>query len=148
MKLAVWRSDLLSAFEGRTVEMRAGVLLPPSYANSGERKYPTVYYVHGFGGSYVQMWLGGLDCCGHRRDEVLRGMAASNWPEMIYVYLDASCPMGHHEFADSVNNGPWARRWSRNSFPTWSRRFAWRARPAADCLRAILRAAGPRCGCR
>jgi len=25
---------------------------------------------------------------------------------MIYVYLSARCPLGHHVFADSVNNGP------------------------------------------
>jgi len=28
---------------------------------------------------------------------------------MIWVLLDESCPGGTHEFADSVNNGPWGQ---------------------------------------
>jgi S-formylglutathione hydrolase FrmB len=36
-----------------------------------------------------------------------RSMAQKKMPEMIWVVLDESCPTGTHEFADSVNNGPW-----------------------------------------
>src|SRR5262245_56098932 len=53
VKLVTLRSDLLSAFCGRTIEMRAGVRLPPSYRTNAAQRYPTVYVVHGFGGSYT-----------------------------------------------------------------------------------------------
>lgn len=78
--------------------MRAGVLLPPSYATS-KLRYPVIYRVRGFGGSYRSAWTSGAVLC--------KKMADKKLPEMISIYLDGVCPMGHHEFADSVNNGPW-----------------------------------------
>ena len=34
-------------------------------------------------------------------------MKQGRMPELIWVLLDESSPTGTHEFADSVNNGPW-----------------------------------------
>lgn len=92
-------SPALSAFWGRPIHMRGFVLLPPGYDPKGTARYPVVYFTHGFGGG---------------RDHFAKGIA-STWlamskgemPPMIWVYLDEASPTGTHEFADSVNNGPW-----------------------------------------
>jgi S-formylglutathione hydrolase FrmB len=38
-------------------------------------------------------------------------------PPMIWVYLDESSPTGTHEFADSVNNGPWGKALTEELIP-------------------------------
>lgn len=89
------RSDLLSDFHGRDVIMRAAVILPKGYDDAPARRYPTYYWVTGFGGSsrgadrFVPMW----DATGHDDD-------------MVWVVPDPQCYGGHHVFADSANNGP------------------------------------------
>jgi S-formylglutathione hydrolase FrmB len=113
-KLITFQSPSLSAFWGRPVVMRAGVLLPPSYATS-KLRYPVIYRVHGFGGSYRSAWTSGA--------ALYKKMADKKLPEMINVYLDGVCPMGHHEFADSVNNGPWGQALTKEFIPYLERKF-------------------------
>jgi pimeloyl-ACP methyl ester carboxylesterase len=110
IKLVTLRSSVLSDFWGRTITMRAGVVLPPSYAKSKAR-YPVVYRIHGFGGSYRSAWAPNQGLA------LLKKMADKTLPEMIHVYLDGTCPMGHHEFADSVNNGPWGEALTKEFIP-------------------------------
>ncbi|HET7587790.1 MAG TPA: alpha/beta hydrolase-fold protein [Gammaproteobacteria bacterium] len=92
-------SPALSAFRGRPVHMKGWVLLPPAYDKHADRHYPTVYLTHGFGGNLVYLTF--------RAASIWSGMAAGKMPPMIWVFLDESSPTGTHEFADSVNNGPW-----------------------------------------
>jgi S-formylglutathione hydrolase FrmB len=93
-------SPVLTQFWGREIHMRGWVLLPPGYESHPNGKYPTVYFTHGFGGT-----LQGLRA---RYAPVLYDrMKQGHMPEMIWVLLDESSPTGTHEFADSVNNGPW-----------------------------------------
>jgi S-formylglutathione hydrolase FrmB len=93
-------SPALTNFWGREIHMRAWVLLPPGYDNHPNDRYPTVYYTHGFGSSLQRMRA--------RVASVLYDrMKQGKMPEMIWVLLDESSPTGTHEFADSVNNGPW-----------------------------------------
>ncbi len=44
-------SPSLSAFWGRPIHMLGRVLLPPGYDASSDKRYPTVYFTHGFGGN-------------------------------------------------------------------------------------------------
>ena len=92
-------SPALTAFSGRETHIRGWVVLPPDYAQHPHDRYPTVYWTHGFGAK--------LD--GIRPSALLTysRMAAGKMPPMIWVFLDESLPTGTHEFADSVNNGPW-----------------------------------------
>ena len=92
-------SPLLSRFWGRPVKIKAWVIVPPGYADSASEKYPTAYWTHGFGG--------GIDGALSRGLGIRKRMNASKMPPMIWVMLDESIPQGTHEFADSVNNGPW-----------------------------------------
>jgi S-formylglutathione hydrolase FrmB len=96
LKLFQRESPLLTAFWGRPIAMTAGVVLPPDFAK--KEHLPVCYSIHGFGGSYRSAWRTG--------PRLLTAMEQGDYPRMIYVFLDASCPLGHHEFADSVNNGP------------------------------------------
>lgn len=115
VKLVTFESPLLSSFWGRPVTMRAGVVLPPSYGKNVRARYPTVYVIHGYGGNHQTAWYYG--------PKVTKEMAEGKSPEMIYVFLDGSWPLGHHEFADSVNNGPWGKALTSEFIPYLEKRF-------------------------
>lgn len=96
------RSALLSAFWGRDIFHEAGVVLPPDHEpGKPGRSLPVCYNIHGFGGSHRAAW--------HAGPELIERMRKGESPRMLYVFLNASCPLGHHELADSVNNGPWGQ---------------------------------------
>jgi S-formylglutathione hydrolase FrmB len=107
------RSALLSSFWGRDIAMQAGVVLPPD-RKAGEA-LPVCYSIHGFGGSHRGAW---------RRGPELIEQMRSGYPRMLYVFLNASCPLGHHEFADSVNNGPWGTALVTEFAPALEAEFA------------------------
>jgi hypothetical protein len=93
-------SPALTSYWGREIHMRGWVLLPPGYATHPKDHYPTVYFTHGFGGT--------LRSLRERFAPILYDrMKQGHMPEMIWVLLDESSATGTHEFADSVNNGPW-----------------------------------------
>lgn len=103
-------SPLLSAFWGRPVHMQAVVVLPPSYSSESKPKFPVVYWTHGFGQHLVNI-------ANDAAVRVQKKLADGKYPEMIWVMLDESCPGGTHEFANSVNNGPWAEALVREFIP-------------------------------
>lgn len=123
VKVVEFQSALLTRFWGRPITMRAGVVLPPSFAKSPERRFPAVYVHHGFGGSYRGAFGEGL----LMRRDMARGKAM----ESVLVFLDGSFPGGDHEFADSVNNGPWGRALTEEFIPYLERRFRLIAKPSA-----------------
>lgn len=123
VKLLRVRSDLLSDFHGRDVSLHAAVTLPRSYRTEPERRYPTIFTIPGFGGTHL--------------------MAVSERPsepepttglEFLRVTLDPSCPLGHHVFADSDNNGPVNRALREELIPAFDREFRSVAKPQARLL--------------
>jgi S-formylglutathione hydrolase FrmB len=50
-------------------------------------------------------------------------MVKKKMPEMIWVLLDESSPTGTHEFADSVNNGPWGTALTTELIPYLERTY-------------------------
>ncbi|HEY8682545.1 MAG TPA: alpha/beta hydrolase-fold protein, partial [Rhodanobacter sp.] len=119
-------SPLLSAFWGRPIHLRGWVLLPPGYATSGSTRYPTVYYTHGYGGSkdHLLSALVGVHLA----------MSRGEMPPMIWVFLDESGPTGTHEFADSVNNGPWGRALTEELIPQLESHFRMDGQPSGRLL--------------
>jgi S-formylglutathione hydrolase FrmB len=95
VKLVEVESKLLSAFHGRPVRLRAGVVLPKSYAEQKDRRYPVIYEIPGFSGRHTMAHLAAA-----------RNATEVDGVEMLHVMLDPDCPLGHHVFADSDNNGP------------------------------------------
>src|SRR5579871_6511968 len=109
IKLVEFESPMLSKFWGRPIIMRAGVVLPPDYASSGGKKYPTVYNIHGFGGDHTAAW--------RRGPVIAKDITEGRRFPMVHVFLDASFTTGHHVFADSVNNGPWGKALTEEFIP-------------------------------
>jgi pimeloyl-ACP methyl ester carboxylesterase len=96
-KLVDVESKSLSAFHGRPVRMRAAISLPKSFTKEVNKRYPVIYEIPGFGGD-------------HRASAVFdAGVTGRAGVEFIHVMLDPRGRLGHHVFADSENNGPWAR---------------------------------------
>jgi len=125
-KMIDFVSPSLTKFWGRPIHMRGIVLLPPKYAGSQER-YPTVYMTHGFGGNLNHL-------ANNYAKQFSKEMAAGDLPRMIYVFLDESCPGGTHEFADSVNNGPWGHALTTELIPYLERNYRMDARPGGRFL--------------
>ena len=103
------------AFWGRPVHLRGWVVLPPGYSAADKARYPVLYFTHGFGGS--QRALVPTAIAAHA------GMADGAMPPMIWVLLDESGPTGTHEFADSVNNGPWGTALTEELIPALESRY-------------------------
>lgn len=95
VKLVDIDSKLLGLFHGKPMRLRAGVILPKSFAADPKRRYPVVYEIPGFGGDHFMAL-----------NAVTRNTSDRDGVEMIHVILDPSCRLGHHVFADSANNGP------------------------------------------
>ena len=120
MEKVEMESSLLTKFSGNATSIRAWVVLPPGYEKDANAHYPTVYFTHGFGG--------GLDG-GLVQGEMLRQrMVDGKMPPMIWVMLDESCAQGTHEFADSVNNGPWGAALTTEFIPMLEKKYRMDAR--------------------
>ena len=120
-------SSVLTRYWGRETHMRGWVLLPPGYDSHAGNRYPTVYFTHGFGGS-----LAGLR---ERFASLLYDrMKQGRMPPMIWVLLDESSPTGTHEFADSVNNGPWGTALTTELIPGIEAQYRMDARPSGRFL--------------
>jgi S-formylglutathione hydrolase FrmB len=125
-RLIDFESPMLSAFWGRPVKMQASVILPPGYDKSKTKTYPTVYSVSGYGGTHYNALRGAAN--------LARDMTDGKRPEMIYVSLEAKCPLGHHVFADSANNGPWGTALEKEFIPYLEKQFRMDAKPSGRFL--------------
>ncbi len=120
-------SPALSGFWGRPIHMRGIVVLPPDYKHNPTKRYPTVYWTHGFGGD-----LPGI--AERVAPHYAKGMQDGELPPMIYVLLDESCPGGTHEFADSLNNGPWGRALTTELIPHLEKKYRMQNRASGRLL--------------
>jgi hypothetical protein len=125
-QLEEFQSPLLTRFWGRPVSIKAWVILPPGYSENTKEHYPTVYWTHGFGGNLEYSLGSGI----RLRDRMKDG----KMPPMIWVMLDESCPQGTHEFADSVNNGPWGAALTTEFLPYLENKYRMDARPTGRFL--------------
>lgn len=121
LRLAAQQSAVLTRFWGRPIFIRAWIVLPPGYGKNPSRRYPTVYWTHGFGGT--------LPGCESMGTHIYERMAAGKMPPMIWVMLDEHLPTGTHEFADSVNDGPWGTALTEEYIPWLESRYRMLAHP-------------------
>jgi hypothetical protein len=119
-------SPALTRFWGRPTYVRAWVILPPGYKSQGKARYPTVYWAAGFGGNLAYAKLFG--------ERIYSRMAEGKMPPMIWVMLDESLPTGTHEFADSVNNGPWGEALTKEFIPYLEGRYRMDSRASGRFL--------------
>jgi enterochelin esterase-like enzyme len=119
-------SAALTKFWGRPTYVQAWVILPPGYEAQAKTRYPTAYWTHGFGGNLEYSLASGL--------ELRRRMEEKKMPPMIWVMLDESLPEGTHEFADSVNNGPWGTALTTEFIPALEKKYRMDAKPTGRLL--------------
>jgi S-formylglutathione hydrolase FrmB len=112
-KLLSVRSEHLSKFHGRDVTVNGGVMLPPSYFKEPERRYPVIFSIPGFGGTHF----------GASRRPGPTSEPNDKNIEFIRVALDGSCQRGHHVYADSANNGPYATALVEDFIPELDKKF-------------------------
>ena len=124
--LAEFTSPLLSAFWGRPIKMRAGVVLPKDFAANPAELYPAVYDVHGYGGDYRGAWDAG--------PALIEAISEGRRAKMVHIFLDGSLPSGHHEFADSANNGPWGQALVSEFIPWLEKNYRLIPKPHARFL--------------
>ena len=107
-------SERLTEFVGGPVQINSIVLTPNDY--DPEHGYPIVYVVHGFGGNHERLEK-------YFAPRVRAGMESGVIEPMLWVFLDASHPFGHHAFADSENMGPWGTALVEEFVPAVEARF-------------------------
>ena len=118
-------SKLLTEFWGRPMTIQAGVVLPPGH-DASKRDTPVCYSIHGFGGSHREAWRHGA--------RLRTDMKEREYPKLLYVFLNAQFSMGHHEFADSVNNGPWGKALTMEFIPQLEAKYGAAATPESRFL--------------
>lgn len=122
----IFTSPALTGFWGLPTQIKAWVILPPGYAEHPAERYPTVYWTHGFGGTHDSGLSSGL--------AIRKRMDSGSMPPMIWVMLDESCPQGTHEFADSVNDGPWGAALTTEFIPYLEQHYRMDAKPTGRFL--------------
>jgi hypothetical protein len=125
-KEARLESRLLTDFRGRATFVEAAVVLPPSYFQEPERRYPAVYTMPGYGGSHYNLSRGDEDV--KRYGMNLYGL------EKVFVFLELDCAEGTHCFVDSENNGPWGRALMEEFIPYVEGNYRIIPEPAARLL--------------
>lgn len=117
------RSALLSAFHGRPVVLRAGVV-PPRDMQAG-RRYPAIYDVPGFGGNHESAQYKNMI---HSR---MGNFAMELGASAFTIVLDPESGNGHTLFADSANNGPVGRALVEELIPALEAKYPLIASPTA-----------------
>jgi hypothetical protein len=94
-------SKLLSAFHGRPMFLRAGVILPKGYDREPGRRYPLRVHIGGYGTRYkaVGRMMSPFSSFGAAWD-------ADDAPRMVLVHLDGDGPLGDPYQVNSANHGP------------------------------------------
>ncbi|WP_276483756.1 alpha/beta hydrolase-fold protein [Paraflavitalea pollutisoli] len=101
IKLVNFRSALLSKFHRSDRFIKAGVVLPASYSQDTNRRYPVVFIIPGWGGTHYDI-LG---------PQAAQRYGIGTGKDKIYVYLnpETQTRFGLHAFVDSRVNGPWGK---------------------------------------
>ncbi|MEZ5365754.1 MAG: alpha/beta fold hydrolase [Bryobacterales bacterium] len=85
---------------------RVSVYLPPSYASSPDRRYPVLYFLHGFTDS-ESTWMGWEEHWISLPAVIDRTLAAGGSKEMIVVMPDAHTRFFGSMYSSSVTVGDW-----------------------------------------
>lgn len=98
-KISVHGKSLEGNLEGNSTDREVFVVLPPSYAKEPNRRYPVVYFLHGFGDT-AQIYMDYL-----KAPEAARAAFAASAQEMILVLPDGHTRFGGAMFSNSPTVG-------------------------------------------
>lgn len=122
-------SRLLSEFHRRPMFLRAGIVLPRSFASEPERRYPLWIHIGGFGARYTRV-VGMMG-----PNTLFREIwTATNAPQMIYVLPDGAGPNGDPYQVNSANNGPYGDAFTQELIPAIEKQFRGIGEPRARVM--------------
>ena len=129
VKYVKFQSKLLSAFHGRPIFLRAGIILPRDFGRDTAAKYPLEVNIGGFGDSY--------NTAGRLMEEgsTFKSMWVSDsTPRMIFLQLDGDSPLGDCYQVNSENNGPYGDAVVSELIPYIEGKYRAVGRPSARFL--------------
>jgi S-formylglutathione hydrolase FrmB len=102
LKEVNYKSPVISEFWNKEMHIKAAILLPSSFFNEPDRKYPVRYNIAGYGGRYTRanrfvQW----------DKSFLDWWQSDEAPQIINVFLDGEGPFGDCYQLDSDNSGPY-----------------------------------------
>jgi S-formylglutathione hydrolase FrmB len=106
------RSQILSDFHGRPIDLRAGVILPREFVREPDRHYPVRVHVGGYASRFTG--VGAMMSAG---TDFHRAWMAEDAPPMILIHLDGAGPLGDPYQIDSANHGPYGAAITRELIP-------------------------------
>jgi len=101
-KIKVHGASLEGNLEGDPAERDVFVYLPPSYTSQPNRRYPVVYFLHGYGATADAYWR-----LMTVPDTASRLMGAGTVQEMILVHPDAHTIYDGSMYSNSPTTGNW-----------------------------------------
>ena len=101
-KIKVHGKSLEGNLEGDSPDRDVFVYLPPSYATDANRRYPVVYFLHGYGVDAERYWK--MMTVPDTADEVMGGGAVR---EFILVHPDAKTVYDGSMYSNSPTTGDW-----------------------------------------
>jgi enterochelin esterase-like enzyme len=101
VKFFEMESEALSKWWGKSISVKASVLLPSGYNSNTGMKYPVRYNVAGYGGRYTR--INSLV----NNTEFMSWWSSAEAPQIITVFLDGEGPFGDSYQLDSDNSGPY-----------------------------------------
>ena len=123
------QSERLTKFHGRPIYLRAGIILPRSYASEPSRRYPLRVSIGGYGDRFTavrRMMNPGGDF--HQAWE------AADTPQMIVLHLDGDGPYGDCYQVNSDNNGPYGDAITQELIPYVEKNYRAIGQPYARVL--------------
>ncbi len=100
--ITVHGASLAGNLSGDTADRKVKVYLPAGYAKERGKRYPVIYFLHGYGtdSEFYQKTLGWPA-------SIDRGLADAKLPGMIVVMPDAMTPYGGSMYSNSITTGDW-----------------------------------------
>jgi hypothetical protein len=111
-------SPKLSAFHGRPIRVRVGVILPLGFDAGGETRYPLRVHIGGFGTRYTAVSRMMREGSNFRA-----AWDGADAPRFVLLHLDGAGPLGDPYQVDSANHGPYGASLMEEIIPEVEKRF-------------------------
>lgn len=118
VKYIKMQSALLTAFHGRPIYLRAGIILPRDYEKETTRRYPLQIRIGGYGTKFTE-----ASRLMSKKSPFRKEWLADDMPRMIAVTLDGDGPYGDSYQINSANNGPYGDALIQELIPQIERQF-------------------------
>ena len=123
------QSKLLTAFHGRPIFLRAGVILPRDYAQEPTRRYPLRVHIGGFATRY-----NAVDRMMRAGSGFRKLWTADDMPRFLTLQLDGDGPYGDPYQVNSTNNGPYGDAVTQELIPFVEKLYRGLGQPSARVL--------------